>query len=174
MLRVTHMLRLPVIDGRTGRTVGHVKDVGFDEHWRLTGLILGAARWWFRTVYRAVSWDHVRACGEDAVVITSAEAVRRLARGALFRAFETGAVPLRDLPVVTRDGQQLGRVADVYFTPDVGTPVLGYELTDGFVSDLMEGRKWLRLSADPDEVTLGEDVILVPAQSVNLLETIVT
>nr|WP_243864300.1 PRC-barrel domain-containing protein [Paenibacillus castaneae] len=90
----------------------------------------------------------------------------------LLRSFYTGLVKLKDLPVVTVQGLQLGRVSDVYFYPNQGTQIIGYELTDGFVSDVMEGRKWLRAPSDPDAVLLGEDAIIVPAVSEAELEPV--
>jgi uncharacterized protein YrrD len=151
-----------------------VTDICFDQHWRLTGLILSARRWWFATVYRIVTWDEVLVCGSDAVLISGKAAVTAAGDDDIQRTFQNGPFRLKDLPVVTREGRQLGRVSDVYFNPDMGTPIVGYELTDGFVSDLMEGRKWLKTPVDPEEVTLGENVILVPTHSEDALEVIVT
>ena len=72
---------------------------------------------------------------------------------------------MKDLPVVTVHGEQLGRVSDVYFDDLQGTQIVGYELTDGFIADMMEGRKWLPAPRKLDDVMLGEDVIIVPAVS---------
>nr|WP_253944867.1 hypothetical protein [Paenibacillus sp. NEAU-GSW1] len=63
-------------------------------------------------------------------------------------------------------------MSDVYFYPFQGTQIIGYELTDGFISDLMEGRKWLRAPDDSDAVLLGEDAIIVPAVSETELEPV--
>jgi len=66
---------------------------------------------------------------------------------------------------VTVDGEQLGRVSDVYFSEILGTQIVGYELTDGFIADVMEGRRWLPVPSDLDSVMLGENAIIVPAGS---------
>lgn len=171
MIRLQQLIGLPVYVNDTGKLVGKVKDAWFDEHWQLQGLVLEFAKWFAASV-RVVKWSEVLNCGSDAIMIGSQQAVMTMKPGLVQRAFLSGIVKLKDLPVVTSGGVQLGRLSDVYFYPFQGTQIVGYELTDGFVSDLMEGRKWLKASGDPDEVLLGEDAIIVPAVSESELEPV--
>ncbi|WP_138752358.1 PRC-barrel domain-containing protein [Paenibacillus sinopodophylli] len=171
MIKLQRLIGLPIIVIHSGRLVGTVKDAWFDEHWQLKGLILDCPRWFVSTV-KIIEWTHVVSCGEDTVIITGEAAIGRMKSKQLLRSFYTGLVKLKDLPVVTVQGIQLGRVSDVYFYPKEGTQIVGYELTDGFVSDLMEGRKWLRAPSDPDSVLLGEDAIIVSAVSEAELEPV--
>lgn len=67
------------------------------------------------------------------------------------------------------NGQQLGVVEDVYLDAKTGKKVIGYELTEGFISDLKEGRKWLPM---PDSVKVGEDALIVPVRASEALEEI--
>lgn len=173
MIKVQRLMGQPVIDATTGKQAGKVKDIWFDEHWRLKGMILETGSWLSRG-HTGLLWDAVVACGEDAVLIADKQAVRRLRSDEVLRCFQSGVVKLRDLPVITREGIQLGRITDVYFDQNMGTPIVGYELTDGLVSDLKEGRKWLRISDYPDDVTLGEDAILVPIRAEEDLEHMAT
>lgn len=39
---------------------------------------------------------------------------------------------------MSNEGKKLGLLEDVYFMEEVGT-IVGYELTDGFFSDITEG-----------------------------------
>ncbi len=174
MYKLQRVIGLPVIDGNTGNQAGNVQDVWFDEHWMLTGIILKAKRWWFATYYMVVKGEQVEAWGEDAVIIKNKNAVRKLPHAEIGRSFRSGIVRMKDLPIVTESGKQLGRVSDVYFQEIKGTPIVGFEISDGFVSDLMEGRKWLRTPADSSEWKLGDDAIVVPARCEEDLETIVT
>lgn len=161
MMKLQQMIGLPVIDSRKGKRLGTVRDAWFDEHWLLQGIVL-EARSWFSKFVRAVMWNDVLACGEDAVFVIGADRIRSLRSSVIQRSFQSGCIRLKDLPVVTIEGIQLGRVSDVYFDPFRGTQIVGYELTDGFVADMMEGRKWLRAPVDPDIFVLGEDAIIVP------------
>lgn len=171
MIKLQRLIGLPVIVIHSGKLVGTVKDAWFDEHWQLKGLILDCPKW-FASSVKIVEWAHVISCGEDTVIIASEAAIVRMKSKQLLRSYDTGLVKLKDLPVVTVQGIQLGRVSDVYFYPKEGTQIIGYELTDGFVSDLMEGRRWLKAPSDPDSVLLGEDAIIVPAVSEAELEPV--
>ncbi len=171
MIKLQQLIGLPVLAIHSGKLVGTVKDAWFDEHWRLNGLILEFAKWFAFNV-KAVEWSDVLTCGEDSIIISGEGAVKVMKPKQVKRAFYCGIVKLKDMPVITVHGVQLGAVSDVYFFPFQGTQIVGYELTDGFVSDLMEGRKWLKSPSDPDDVLLGEDAIIVPAVSEAELEPV--
>src|SRR5689334_3804581 len=106
MIRLQHVIGLPVIETDAGKLVGYVKDAWFDEHWRLDGIILDAGRR-FLSAMKSVMWQDVLVCGEDAVLIMNKESVRKSKAAEIRRSFITGAIRLKDLPVVTIDGEQL-------------------------------------------------------------------
>jgi uncharacterized protein YrrD len=162
VIKLQQLIGLPVIDLRTGRQAGKVKDAWFDEQWMMQGVVLEGGKW-LSSKDRIVHWNRVASCGEDAVLIDGTEAVVVKDKIAAGRCFQTGHPKLKDLLVVTVGGTQLGRLSDVYFEPIQGTQIVGYELTDGFISDLLEGRKWLRAPKESETVLLGEDAIIVPA-----------
>ncbi|MFF2480485.1 PRC-barrel domain-containing protein [Paenibacillus sp. NPDC058071] len=171
MIKLQQLIGLPVIAIHSGKRLGQVKDAWFDEHWKLLALIVEDARW-LGSAIKAVAWSEVLTCGDDAVLVSGEQAVMPVKAGDILRSFDTGVVKLKDMPVVTVQGSQLGRVSDVYFYPFQGTQIVGYELTDGFISDLMEGRRWLRAPDDSEAVLLGEDAIIVPAVSEAELEPV--
>jgi len=171
MIKLQLLIGLPVIIIHSGKQVGTVKDAWFDEHWLVNGLVLDFAKW-FSSSVKVVGWSNVLACGPDTVIISSEDVLQKLKPSEVLRAFYSGVSRLKDLPVTTVQGVQLGRVSDVYFYPNEGTQIVGYELTDGFVSDLMEGRKWLKAPSEPGAVLLGEDAIIVPAVSETELEPV--
>ncbi|GIP16862.1 hypothetical protein J40TS1_25040 [Paenibacillus montaniterrae] len=171
MIRLQQLIGLPVIVMDTGKQVGVVLDAWFDEHWRLQGLVLEYAKW-FAIKVRTVPWSSVLSCGEDAVFIKDESQLMTSKRQLLQRGFSTGVIHLKDMPIITVTGSQLGRVSDVYFHPLQDTQIVGYELTDGFVSDLMEGRKWLKAPRNMQDILLGQDAIIVPAVSESELEPV--
>ncbi|WP_230986655.1 PRC-barrel domain-containing protein [Cohnella fermenti] len=162
------LIGLPVFL-QNGKKAGRIRDVGFDEFWQLSCIVLDS-QVWFRRAVRIVRWADVMKCGGDAVIIASRQAIATIRARELLRSFHTGVVQLRELPVFTEDGQELGRVSDVYFPKTEGTQIIGYELTDGFLADVFEGRRKLLLPEGPEGVTLGEDAILVPASCERVLE----
>jgi uncharacterized protein YrrD len=60
--------------------------------------------------------------------------------------------------VLTRDGERLGLLEDVYFSEQMGT-IEAYELTDGFFADIAEGKKVVKASGEP--LTIGKDTIVI-------------
>jgi uncharacterized protein YrrD len=171
MMKLQLIIGLPVLISHTGRQAGHVKDAWFDEHWKLKGFVLDSWCWKPRTV-KIVLWDDVLTCGEDCIFIRGGDSVHTVGLSVLQRSFLNGCVRLKDLPVITAGGSKLGRVSDVYFDPFMGTQLVGFELTDGFVSDLMDGRRWLRAPRDSDVFLLGEDAIIVPTMDESSLERV--
>jgi uncharacterized protein YrrD len=168
IIQVQHILNLPVLL-ENGKRAGKVRDICFDEFWTITGVMLDS-RVWFRKAAKVVSWDDVISCEHDVLLIRNDSVISTVDKKQFLRTFDSGVVRVKDMPVYTKEGQYLGEVADVYFKKSKGTQVVGYELTDGFLSDLAGGRRRLFLPEGPDEVTLGEDAILVPVSFERVLE----
>jgi uncharacterized protein YrrD len=163
MIQVQRILGLPVLL-QNGKSIGKVKDIWFDEFWKLVGVILDSNAWLgFRKASKVVYWEDLVHCGEDALLIRNSTVIATKGNKHLLRTFHTGVVRLKDMPVYTNEGQHLGEVADVYFKQSAGTQIIGYELTDGFLADVFEGRRQIFLPEAPENVTLGQDAILVPA-----------
>jgi uncharacterized protein YrrD len=163
MIQVQRILGLPVLL-QNGKSAGKVKDIWFDESWKLVGVILDSNVWLgIRKASKVVYWEDLVHCGEDALLIRNSTVIATKDNKQLLRTFHTGVVRLKDMPVYTNEGQHLGEVSDVYFKQSAGTQIIGYELTDGFLADVFEGRRKLFLPEAPENVTLGEDAILVPA-----------
>ncbi|MEK0312877.1 PRC-barrel domain-containing protein [Cohnella sp. 56] len=153
----------------SGKRVGRVLDIGFDEFWEAEYVVLDGSFGLRRTV-RIVKWRDIVTYGEDALVIQGKESIRRMSRKDLQRTFHTGLIQMRELPVYTLEGQELGRISDVYFRKTAGTQIAGYELTDGLLADVFEGRRRLYLPDGPKDLTLGEDAILVPASYERIMD----
>ena len=45
--------------------------------------------------------------------------------------------------MISEEGERLGFLEDVYFMEEVGT-IIGYEISDGFFSDIMEGKRVIK------------------------------
>ncbi|WP_372635842.1 PRC-barrel domain-containing protein [Cohnella sp.] len=170
MFQVERILGLPVLL-ESGKSVGKIKDLWFDEFWRLVGIVLDryTRSGLFRKLSKIVYWKDIVHLGEDALLIRNGAAVASINGNELLRTFHSGVVRLKDMPVYTIEGQYLGKVSDVYFKPSEGTQIVGYELTDGFLADVLEGRRKLILPEAPDKMTLGNDAIFVPASYERIL-----
>jgi len=165
--RTRDVIGLPVICVHTGKQVGEVTDLLLDEDWQVQAFLLGAGHWFQEAT--CVEWEDVIALGEDAVTIKREDAIKPLEAKNTWKLLLGGRHRIKGLPLLTVNGQQLGVVEDVYLDAKTGKKVIGYELTEGFISDLKEGRKWLPM---PDSVKVGEDALIVPVRASEALEEI--
>ncbi|MFL1674517.1 PRC-barrel domain-containing protein [Paenibacillus dendritiformis] len=154
-MKLLELIGLPVFDIGTGKQVSKVKDICITPDWKITHLQLVSR---VRKQDMLVRWEDVTACGDDAVMITSGEAVQMKDSASLERAFLSGEAALKGLPVMTSEGSQLGWVADVYFQPNMGNQITGLEISDGLLADLLEGRRQIE---GMSRLTWGTDVIVV-------------
>lgn len=167
MKRARDIIGLPVICVQSGKQVGTVKDLLMGDEWQVEAVLLEPRHWFSAT--SCVLWKDVISLGDDAITIENEEAISRLDESLAYTSLVNGGRKVKGMPVLTVNGQQLGIVDDVYLDQELGNNVIGYELTEGFISDWKEGRKWLPL---PESVTLGEDVIIVPVHCNESLEEI--
>lgn len=116
---------------------------------------------------KVVAWEDIVAYGEDAVMIRSKESILKADTDHIPYTFLLGKKKLKDLQVLTASGTILGRISDVYFDQKLGNTIVALEISDGLVTDLIEGRKWLPCS---EEMSIGEDSVLVPAMSEERLQ----
>ncbi|MDQ0090047.1 uncharacterized protein YrrD [Paenibacillus anaericanus] len=165
-MRLQEMIGLAVYDVEGGKQVGKVLDIMLDDNWTITGILL-VGKHMFSTGKKAVLWDDIVAYGEDAVMIRNQQAVHKQEAENIQQTFLTGNGKLKEVSVLTGDGTMIGHVTDVYFNHELGNTITGIEISDGFFSDVMEGRKMLPYTPG---MTKGENVIMVPPLSEQLLE----
>ncbi|MDF2670331.1 MAG: subunit of photosystem reaction center [Paenibacillus sp.] len=169
MRKAQDIIGLPVIEIETGKQIGTAKDFLIDHDWNLQGVLLETKHWF--SAPRYVKWEAVIALGTDAITIPSELEVQSLEDDQELCYLEYGATRIKGLPVITVSGNQLGMIEDVYFGEQWGRKIVGYELTEGLLSDLKEGRKWL---PTPESIKIGEDAIIVPVSSESDLQDVPT
>lgn len=166
LMKLQEMIGLSVFDIEDGKQIGKVSDFLLDTGWKITGIQLeGKAM--FSSSIKAVLWEDIVAYGEDAVMIRNQQAIRKVEAENIQLTFASGNGRMKELPVLTEDGTMIGHVSDVYFDQEMGNTITGIEVSDGFISDLMEGRKVLPFTP---EMTKGENAIIVPPNSEQRLE----
>ena len=94
--------------------------------------------------------------GVDGVMIEDRKQLEPLIETFDNYTFETGQ-PLLGKALMTKEGQRLGILEDVYFLEEVGT-IVGYECSDGFFSDIIEGKRVVKTDKPP---AIGKDAIIV-------------
>lgn len=158
MLKLLELIGLPVYDIETGKRLSTVKDIWLSSNWEITHLELQGSGLYSRKT-SVVAWKHITACGEEAVMVQNGQVIQETSgiEAVNGRTFLQGPHRVKELPVVTIDGSQLGSIADVYFQPHMGNTIIGLEITDGLWSDLFEGRMQFEGTG-----RMGVDTIIVP------------
>lgn len=149
------MIGLPVIETKRGKRIGSVADLLFDEGKKLAGVLLTPKGMIRKAQY--IPMGKILSIGEDAVTVADERAISDLQSDLGLYSVLNGDQHLKGKPVFTVNGHELGQVEDVYFQEEMGT-LIGMELSDGFLSDVMDGRRYLPWS---DEMRMGTDAILV-------------
>lgn len=158
MHKATDVLGLPVLTVNDGEEIGTIRDILCDKQMCVVGFLLQEHTWMQPGLY--VPLDQIRAVGDDYVTIDAQDAISSLCEIAKNDAvgLVTGESKLKGKTVITEDGRYLGRVEDVYFTQK-WDKLVAYELSDGWITDVTEGRK--RLPAEPS-FFISKGNIIVP------------
>lgn len=151
MRRTREIAGLPVLDLKSGKQIGWVQDVVFDtEADRVSGVLLEGGHF-FRS-RRGFQRESVANIGKDAVMVHTAQL--QDVSGVLWSQKVGSAV-------YTEGGEARGKIEDV-FLDDTGERIIGYEVSDGFLADLMQGRGTI---LQQHVVADGEDMMIVDNQA---------
>ncbi|MEC0232586.1 PRC-barrel domain-containing protein [Paenibacillus alba] len=165
MRKAHDLIGLPVITVDSGKQIGQVKDLLIGPEWNIRGIVLEVKVWF--SALRYIPWEGIVAAGEDAITIPNEMVIREFEHVEECHALLDGSRKIKGLPIITVGGHKLGVVEDVYLNQDWGKQIVGYELSEGFISDLKEGRRWLPV---PESATKGEDAIIVPVHCAQEME----
>ncbi|RNA68764.1 PRC-barrel domain-containing protein [Alteribacter keqinensis] len=143
----------PVFLLADGSNIGKVSDLFVDDSGSVTGFWVAGRKWWQRRKFLRL--DTIEKT-ETAAIYIKSDADLSFAPEALFR-FHDGKNHLFGKPLLTEDGAVTGLLEDVYFLDDLGT-IVGYEVTNGFISDFTEGRHVVKtdcpLRVEKDQLVL--------------------
>lgn len=165
MRKSQEVIGLSVFHLKTGKKMGIVGDVLFDTSQRFCGILLEDGGWLRRR--RMIPKENIESIGKDAVVIKRKEDILPFDESTKhWTGVCSGQAKLKGRSVLLDSGYELGVIENVYFMEEMGT-LVGYELSDGWMNDLIEGRKVLRTS---EPLIWGEDVLIAQQNQVKLKE----
>lgn len=157
-LRTFSLLKgLPVIDFKSGTKLGEVSDVSVSHEGKVEGLLLKKGKLFKKTYLIKV--ENIHSYQADEVLIDSQDVIEPITTPPDFT-FEHRE-PLNGRMMYSQDGEELGLLQDVYFLEELGT-IVGYELTDGFFSDITEGKRVVQPVAPP---AIRNDAIIVNVEN---------
>ncbi len=154
MKKIQDVFGLPVLDISSGKKVGLIEDIYFNQSGELIGFAVSSQNFFNKINF--LSYDNVGFIGDDAVTINTVEDLAPVQQNQYY-SYNNGKSACKSIPLVTSNGQELGYITDVYFMEEVGK-IIGYEVSDGFLTDITEGRRIIEL---PKKMIFGEDAIIV-------------
>lgn len=153
-MRTFSLLRgLPVYEKNKGKKIGEVCDLNISSNGLVKGLIVKKGRLFKKS--HLINIDDVSSFGWDGVMIDDEQHIVALQNDPDYTLNHQHR--LQGKLVLTTEGEQLGILEDVYFMEEMGT-IVGYEISDGFFSDITEGKQVVKTSESP---AIGEDAIIV-------------
>lgn len=156
MVKRQSIIGLPVIDGKTGKKLGVVRDLyTSSRNSQLEGFYVTNKGWGSKTI--GIPFE-ATTIGYDAIVTEGA--------------FTTDTEPqeehnseldkLLNKKVVREDGMELGSISDIILDPLTGK-IQGLELSESVIGDLISGRRILPY--EPREYSDGEMLVITLEQA---------
>ncbi len=161
MRKSQEVIGLSIVHLQTGKKLGTVCDLMFDERQKLKGIVLEGGSLFKRQKFIPI--NDVVSIGKDAVVVDN-EQPSPNPQNENWMGLYTGQKKLKGRTILTNSGYEMGFVENVYFLEEVGT-LIGYELSDGIINDIREGRKWLKATKP---LVWGEDVIIASPDQIEV------
>lgn len=134
----------PVIVTSSGHNIGEVIDLVISDG-VVTGLLVDQIGWLNK--HLVLPLDNIYSIGHDGIMVVSEKRFTFFNKNKDTLLLKNGKRRLRGVPLFSEEGTKLGLIEDVYFMEQSGI-IVGYEVTDGFVADLLEGRKVILQEAE--------------------------
>ena len=157
-LRTFSLLKgLPVYELENGLKLGEVCDLCISDDGEVTGLLVKKKS--FLKKKHFIKIQNIDSFGCDGVMVQREQVLEPVFQPPDFTLEHERR--LMGKMVMSAEGERLGLVEDVYFLEELGT-IVGYECTDGFFSDMKEGKRVVKTALPP---AIGKDTIIVNVKS---------
>ncbi|MFB6468037.1 PRC-barrel domain-containing protein [Cytobacillus sp. Hz8] len=144
---------LPVYTLQTGSRIGQICDISISSNGMVKGLIVKKGTFLKRNCF--IDIQNVASFGWDGIMVEDETVLKPLKKPEPYT-FESRQ-RLTGKMLMTSQGERLGILEDVYFKEELGT-IVGYECSDGFFSDITEGKRVVKTDEPP---AIGKDAIIV-------------
>jgi uncharacterized protein YrrD len=146
---------LPVVSLNDGEELGKVIDILIDRT-EIAGLIVDKNGWLNDHLYLLMK--NIHSIGNNALIVEDENKLASYDKKKIqFFSLYRGSKNITGKILMSTEGEKLGLVEDVYFDEELGN-IVGYEVTDGFIADLKEGKRVLKTTAP---LTVGEEILVI-------------
>jgi uncharacterized protein YrrD len=164
MKRSRQLIGIEVVDRKTGKVMGTIKDVVFMPGERkILGFVVRCGKWVKGS--KVLFPDDIEHIGKDVILTKNKNVLQGFDKFTRFHE----AIHERDrifgLKVITDKGQELGYIDDILVNEE-DCSIGGYILTDGFIEDILKGRLILPFN---DNITFGEHLVIIENSCLNIM-----
>ncbi|PMC39726.1 photosystem reaction center subunit H [Bacillus sp. UMB0899] len=146
---------LPVYCNNDATILGHVTNLCLSSKGFIFGLMMEGKGLFHRDKFIPI--QSIYSIGENGVMVEQLDSllsIQDMKKQYTYNTYND----LENKAVLTKEGNKLGLLDDVYFSETLGT-IEAYELTDGFFADITEGKKVVKASGEP--FTISKDAIVI-------------
>jgi uncharacterized protein YrrD len=147
----------PVFETKSGTKIGEITDLCISSTGKVNGLLVKKGIF-FKQLY-LLEIEKVASFGWDGVMVQDSSCLEKLKVSPEYTLNHQHS--LDGMMMLSKSGESLGLLTDVYFQEELGT-IVGYEITDGFFSEITEGKQVIQ-SGKP--VAIGKDAIIVDVKN---------
>ena len=144
---------MPVYELKSGTKLGEVSDLSITSNGEINGLLVKKSALFKRNQF--INLHNIDSFGWDGIMVEAEQVLEPIQTPPEFTLEHHNS--LTGKMVISTEGERLGLVDDVYFMEEMGT-IVGYECTDGFFSDIKEGKRVVKTVEPP---AIGKDTIIV-------------
>lgn len=156
MVKGRHLLSLPVINYNTGEQLAEIKDLIYDPYNnKLLGFLVEEGNWFWGS--KVLLFDQVYHIGIDVITVSSKESILDSAAYPEIKELLKKQVKINGYKLLSEKGKDIGTIQDLIFDPVKGN-ITGYEVSNGIVGDLLEGRRCISI---PQTITMAENVLII-------------
>lgn len=164
MRKGSDVLGKPVVAFDTGEQINKIQDLIFDQEQNLLlGFVVDEGGWFSDA--EVLPLLNVQAIGPDIVIVPARTAIQKATQHPTMKRILNRNNVLKGTKVATTDGQDLGKLVDLYFDEESGR-VEGYEVSGGLFADAYTGRSYVPA---PKTIKIGDEVAFVPPETAELM-----
>lgn len=149
MKKGRELISLPVIDFSNGKQLGEVKELIIcdDDLLEIKGLIIENETWFCQAKY--IPYEDIKQITNNKIVIENDKVIKDIKCDKNIENYYTKQKEdcILGKKVINQSGESFGFIGDVLISTETGI-IAGYEVSDGFVQDLLEGRNYIALPKD--------------------------
>ncbi len=156
MKKISQILGMPIINKKSGKKVGKVKNVVYSrDKVKILAFLLHKGN-----IFKEASiirYKNIYSIGKDAVIIEDDNVVECAKSVIKINSLKELDYSVIGEEIMTDEGESVGFVRDIVLDEKSGK-ILAYILTDGLVQDIVDGRNIIPCD---EKIQFGEDALII-------------